>query len=211
MQINKINNTSFGMALKIDKGLKSELQTRPAEFINTLEKLGEKIADIKNYHVCFEEGRGFDNPTIRSTEYGRITDYLAGLRHEEKKLGQYYELPTGMAGESIGGFFPEEPHAFRKLYGNNAATEYKKFKTLNKYDQAAEFTRVLEQLEFNRISEEKAETAKKAAEEAAAIAKTTQQEAAVDNILSKYENDFAPIAQDEKTQTFWDKIVNLFK
>ena len=34
--------------------------------------------------------------------------------------------------------------------------------------------------------------------------------AAVDKILSKYENNFAPIVQDTKPKTIWDKIANFF-
>lgn len=213
MQVNKIDNTNFGMALKIDKGLKSELKTKPAEFLKTLDNLGEKVADVSMYHVVFEEGKGFTTPTIRCVKKGSVSDCFADLKAEERNLGKYYEFPSGMLGDTVSGFYPNEPYAFKKLYGKDAAKKYKEFKALDTYSQAAEYSRMLEQLELKRMTQEAKANSEKKFKETIQRMQQEQHERAIDELLNKYENDTIPETKVQKTESkgFWNVLKNFFK
>lgn len=213
MQVNKIDNTNFGMALKIDKGLRTELKSRPKEFLKILDNLGEEISDLKIYHVCFEEGKGFNTPTIRRKKTGREIDYFSALKGEENNLGKYYEAPAGMVGETVGGFYPNEPRIFKQLYGDKAAKKYKKFKALDIYSQAAEYSRMLEKIRTKRLIQEAKNSSEKRINELIQQAKRLKHEKMIDEIFNKYQNDVVCVVKDEKSQTkgFFNKLINMFK
>lgn len=189
MQVNKINNTNFGMALKIDKGLKKELQNQPTEFLDMLGELGNKISDVKLYSVVLEENKGLSNPAVRSATKANSPDYFLSLKSEEQNLGKWYEVPAGSLGDTSGGFYPDEPYAFRKLYGKEAAQKYKEFKALNVYDQAAEYSRILENIEVKRLIEDAKTKSSKQFAEYVQKMKQQEHESAVDELLSRYQND----------------------
>ena len=211
MQINKVDNTTFGMALKIDKKLRSELNAKPADFLKKIDKLGRKIEDVKLYNVILEEGKGLDNPVVKAHGAGS-TDQFALLKHEESLLGKYYEIPSGMPGDSVGGFYPDEPQAFRKVYGKDAEKKYKEFKALDIYDQAAEYSRILEIIDVRRLIDNEKKVAKQQFEEYTQKMMREQQESAVDELLSRYENDVKIAEKEEANKpSFWSRVGNFIK
>ena len=103
-------------------------------------------------------------------------------------MGQPYSYTNydGGGEVEVGGFHPSIPERFRARYCNKAAEEYGNFKKLSLKDQVAQYSRILEELERDRIAkEEAAAAAKRAAEEAARVARE-QKNAAINNLLDKY-------------------------
>ena len=211
MQISKIDNTSFGMALKIDKGLKKELQTQPAEILKTLDELGKKVSDVKLYDIVLEEQNGLFNPMVKKAGQQNSPDYFLSLKSEEKNLGKWYQIPSGVDGDSVGGFYPKEPFIFKDLYGKDAAIKYKEFKKLSEYDKAAEYSRMLEQRDAKRLVEEaKKKSEKQFAEEIEKI-KQHEHENAINELLNKYE--YETVTDKHKITVkkgFWDRLKTIF-
>ena len=78
-------------------------------------------------------------------------------------MGKYYEIPSGLPGETVGGFYPSIPLTFRNVYGANAEEAYAEFKKLSILDQAAEYSRMLEKIDFDKITKQELEDAKRLA------------------------------------------------
>ena len=186
MRINKIdNNVNFQMALKIDKAARAELSGLPVEHIEEIGKFAETIKDLKLFNVHLNDKLEY---SIRNSVPGSKKNYLEEFRFEESRLGKHYSRTEydGGGEVEIGGFYPDTPWEFRTRYGNNAKDEYAMFKKLNLREQIGKLSRILEELELDRIAkEDAAAAAKRAAEEAARVARE-QKTAAIDKLLDQY-------------------------
>ena len=141
MQIKAVNNTNFQMAMKINPKLEPEIAKKGQKFVTELEKYGESISDIKKYNVIFDNSF---IPQVRKAGNANGIDYFERLKREEALLGKFYERECGMAGETVGGFYPNEPQLFIIMYGKDAKAKYQEFKKLDVMAQAAEYSRMLE-------------------------------------------------------------------
>lgn len=206
MRINKIDNTNFGMALKINPKLTSEIEKKGHKFLSELDTYGEKISDVKLYNVVFDNN--LQKPKIFHHDNAE-RDFFQELKNEEVNLGKWYEVPAGFHGERRGGFFPDEPRTFMKLYGEKAKEKYADFKKLNIKDQAAEYSRMLETLEIRRMiakEKEKSEKLIKEIEESDARKKISK---AAEDLVEKYKYE-EPVADttvnNESNKSWWRRI-----
>ena len=208
MKVNSIDNTRFG-ALKINPKLRSDIARRGSDFLVALNNYGKEIDDIKLYNVVLDDS--IHNPKIFGSDKNATRDFFSELKSEEKKLGKCYEIPDGFDGDTRGGFFPDEPRVFRKLYGENAKSKYAEFKKLDIYEQAAHYSRMLEECDIKRMTAEAVEKSKKLVEE---IQKKEQEKKLyqeVDDIIARYGYE-EPLTSAETTQkqtakkSWWQRI-----
>lgn len=206
MKINKIqnNNPNFGMALRINSKLKSELLSASPETIKNLEKIGKDIENVKLYNVCYENS--IYTPAVRSAKGGK--DYFAELREQETQLGRLYTVTCG--DETYQGYNPNEPPIFGSLFGKRAAEEYEKYNKLpNNREKAAMLSKLLEEKDLKYIRAIEAQKQEKLAKEIEENKRKAQQEAAVDSILSKYQYEQKVEPKPQKTNLF-KRIANKF-
>lgn len=209
MRTNKIDGNSNFKALKINPKLRPQIINQGKEFLKVLDKCGMKISDVKLYDVVFDES--IHKPKIFSHDKYITTDYFDLLRSEENCLGKWYQIPAGLAGDTAGGFYPDEPRVFRKLYGEAAKKKYADFKKLYIYDQACEYSRMLEELDIKHMvakAKEESSNRIKEIQKNEALCKLNQQ---VDEILEKYKYE-APTEPESKPKkeiskkSWWKKI-----
>lgn len=209
MRINSVKrNQNFGMALKINSKLYPEIEKSGLSHIANLEKLGNDVKNVKLYDVCLEKDA--HDLKIRRANVNDNTDYLATFRREESKLGKWYEYTCVSSGseDTYGGYYPKEPQIFRTLYGESAATEYNKFKTLDRYKQVGELTRLLEKKDMARIEKENARIAQENAKLSKEKEEKLKLQTATNDLMDKYKADF-PEEQSEKKNLF-RRIVDKF-
>ena len=158
MRINSIdNNTTFQMSLKINPELKPEIIKRGEKFVEQLEDCARKTSTIKKYNVVLDNSL---YPKVVNSNNVIKTDYFQTLKSEESNLGRYYEIPSGVQGDTVGGFYPDVPLIFRNVYGENAKEAYMSFKKLSILSQAAEYSRLLEKLDYEKVAKQELEDAK---------------------------------------------------
>ena len=212
MRVNKVDNdTNFKMALRIDVKAQPKLQKASMETIQKFAKLGEKVSKIVFYNVFVNKDLKYE---IRTCAPSDKTDYLAKLRKEESFLGKYYEYSGVCGGCDVtsSGYYPDEPEAFRTLYGKKAREQYQRFKKLSTENQLAWYTRILEK---NLINNLKIEEAKKAAEKEefkAAEKAEKQKEAAIDNLMKRYwqsELGTGKTEKDESKKSFFRRMFRI--
>ena len=206
MHINKIdNNPNFKMALKINPELKPEIVKEGADFLTKIDNYGKQISDIKFYDVVLDES--IHTPKIYSCDKTKTKDFFAELKNEENNLGKWYEVPAGPEGDSAGGFMPNEPRVFINLYGKEAKEKYKNFKKLDSFAQAAEYSRMLEELDVKKMIAEKKEKSQKLIND---LLKKEEQEKlsrVADDIIERYRYETpvkpAGTMQDKSTKKSW--------
>ena len=208
MQVNKVdNNTNFKMALKINSNLRPKIIQKGNDFCLALNEYGKKISDVKLYNVVFDEN--LNMPKILHCKQNLTRDYFKELKAEEENLGKYYHIPSGMAGEYVGGFFPDEPRVFLKLYGKKAKAKYAAFKKLDTYHQAAEYSRMLEELDIKRIIAKEKEKSEKLIKDAQENTRQKVFERTVDSLIERYKYEH-PVQSIETTKntkkSWWQKI-----
>ena len=204
MQIHSVDNTNF-KALKISPKLRAELVKSTDRYLKSLDNYGETMADVKLYNVLFEEN--MNTPKIFHATKNTTRDYFAELKNEENYLGKYYERPAGDDGDTVGGFYPDTPMVFRKLFGENAKEKYGKFKRQDALTQAAEYSRMLEEAEIKEIN-------KRAKEEAQqSFAETLKKEnqrivnKLADELIEKFGYE-PPKDIIENKKSWWQKLFN---
>ena len=211
MRINKIdNNVNFQMALKIDKAARGKLSELPVEQIEELGKFAETIKDLNLFNVHLNENLEY---SIRSNVPGGKKNFLEEFRFEESRLGKHYSRTEydGGGEVEIGGFYPDIPWEFRTRYGSKAGEEYGVFKKLGTRDQIGKLSRILEELELERIAkEDAAAAAKRAAEEAARVARE-QKDAAINKLLDQYGYDVPKPAEVPPNEKITIKKRNFFQ
>lgn len=193
MRINNVqSNQSFGMALKINSKLYPEIEKSGLSHIANLEKLGNDVKDVKLYDVCIEKDA--HDLKIKSTKTNDDTDYLKNFRHEESQLGKWHEFTCVSAGceDTYGGYNPNEPQIFRTLYGKAAMEEYKKFRNLNKYEQVAELSKLLEKKDIAQFEIKNAQLSKEKAKLSRERAEKLKIKTATNNLMAKYQVETEP-------------------
>ena len=186
MRVNKVdNNLNFKMALMVDMAARPKLMKLSAEEINKLTDFGEKIKETVLYDVHLNKDLKYE---IRNFQPDDKMDYLAELRKEESILGKPYEYTNYCGGceETVGGWYPGQPHIFRTMYGENAKKEYDKFKALSIEGQLAQYCEMLEKIDLDRIAKRKEDAIKEAEKAKAAMAAEEKKETALNNLFDKY-------------------------
>ena len=184
MRVNSVDNTNFRMALKLNpKKMPDKLKEMPMECIIRLNQLGDKIKDIKLYDVVFEDSLV---PQVKSANTSITKDFFNEFQKEERLLGKAYEVPCGMAGETIGGFYPDEPKIFRDIYEKDASAQYKKFKKLSQIDQAGELSRLLEIRSIKQLLEQEKKKSEQGFNKIQEQAKGEQNRKAVNDLMDRY-------------------------
>lgn len=207
MRIDKIDNrTNFKMALKISPKLHPDIVKKGNPFKDFLDNYGSSISDVKLYNVVFDNN--IEMPRIFHHDSKITRDFFIELKGEEKNLGKWYDIPSGMPGESNGGFFPDEPRIFQRLYGKEAKKKYAEFKKMNIYEQAAEYSRMLEEYDVKRMVAQEREKSAKAFREAEEKEKLEKLNHAVDDIIEKYkyEEPKPDTNASKEKKNWWQKI-----
>ena len=183
MQIRSIDNTNF-QALKISPKLRAELAKSTDRYLKSLDNYGETMADVKLYNVVFDENM-----------------------RTHKIFHTIKNSPAGDDGDTVGGFYPDTPMVFRKLFGENAKEKYGKFKRQDALTQAAEYSRMLEEAEIKEIN-------KRAKEEAQqSFAETLKKEnqrivnKLADELIEKFGYE-PPKDIIENKKSWWQKLFN---
>jgi len=183
MHINSVDNTNFRMAMKINPKLESEIAKKGQNFVTELEKYGESLSGVKNYDVIFYDSF---TPQIKRADNTNNIDYFGKLKQEESILGKYYERNCGMVGETVGGFYPNEPSLFIRMYGKDAKKRYAEFKKLDIMAQAAEYSKMLEECDIEAVLKSK----KDEAERLAKVVKEEQEQEtlkkSVENLINRF-------------------------
>ena len=205
MRINTIDNTNFGMSFKINPKLSKDIAKQGENFVSDLNKYGESISDVKFYHVVLDEN--LHTPKILSDRQNITKDFFKELKNEENNLGKWYEVPAGPDGDTASGFNPDEPKVFRELFGNKAKEKYSEFKKLNLYEQAAEYSRMLEENYIQKIIAKQKAKSEKLAEEIQRNEQQKKLNQAVDNLVERYKYE-KPIEQTSVNpkKSWWQKI-----
>ena len=208
MRVNKVdNNPYFKMALKVDVAARPKLKSLPIEKVNKINEFGEKIKNITRYNVHLNKDMNYE---IRHFSPADKTDYFAKLRKEESLLGKQYEYTNLCGGceETVGGWYPDQPQAFRILYGEKAKEEYNKFKKLSLEDKLVQYTEMLEKVELDNIAKQKEEAMKAAEKAKAAATAEEQKETALNNLLEKYgyEEPAVKIDKNENKKGFFRRL-----
>lgn len=203
MQVQRVNDSTNFCALKINPKLRAEIAKRGGDYLISLDNYGNKIADVKLYHVVYDNS--IHVPKIFHDSRNVTRDYFAELKNEERYLGKYYEVPAGVDGDTRGGFYPDVPRVFTKLFGKNAKSKYAEFKKEEIFDQAAEYSRLLEELEIkSMVAEAKAE-AEQRFKEALEKESKIKLERTLDNLLDKYKYE-EPIQPEPQKNSWWKRI-----
>jgi len=191
MNILPINNNQHKYqpkfkALKIDSKVASQLEKKSPDFINKLNTIGESLAEIKRFHVVLKDPLKL-KPEIYADDvikHGN-RDYFYELKHEiEPNLGKAYYVTSG--DETFSGFNPTIPRIFEKIYGDNQETKYLEFKTLDEYEQATEYSKLLDKsiaMDEEKALKEKLAEEKRIEEERL---KKEQHRSAIANLIDKY-------------------------
>ena len=206
MQVHSVDTKTNFKALKISPKLRAEIIKRGGDYITSMDSYGKEIADVKLYNVVFDTS--LHTPKIFRDGKNVSKDYFAWLKREERYLGKHYEVPAGVDGDTRSGFYPDEPTVFTKLFGDKSKSKYAEFKKKNILEQAAEYSRLLEELEVkNLVAQEKvkAEQRFKEAEEKDIKIKL---EKTLDNLLEKYkyEEPDQNVTSESAIKRLWKRI-----
>jgi len=208
VRINRLDYPANFTALQINPKLAPEIAERGENYISQMQKYGESLSNITRYNVVFDEN--LNMPKIKSSDKDDKTDYFAQLRKEEQYLGRRYEHQCGMEGDTVSGFYPDEPSAFTRLYGKeDAKGMYSMFKELPLYEKAAEYSKILDELAARRA---KAVYDKTVAELEAIEQRSKLHDAAI-NLTEKYKYTvFVASEQKDNSQKqgIWGWLVDLF-
>lgn len=152
MQVSSVKNSnlSYGMSLKINPSLEKKLGEQSYDYLKNVKQVGEKIHDIKSYHVILADDLC---PKVKKANMQDSKDYFKEFKEEEAVLGKYCSITCG--DETHGFFNPNEPSIFRYLYKNQAAEKYNEFKKLDTINQAAELSKMLETEDLLMIEKRK--------------------------------------------------------
>ena len=207
MRINSVNNTNFQMAMKINPKLESEIAKKGPNFVTELEKYGESLSGIKNYDVIFYDSF---TPQIKRTDNINNIDYFGRLKQEESLLGKYYEMECGVVGETVGGFYPDEPSLFIRMYGKDAKEKYAEFKKLDVMAQAAEYSRMLEKCDIDAILKSKKDEAVRLAKAGKEEQEHESLKKSVENLINRYR--YIPEENTKKTEekSSWRRILGFW-
>ena len=119
---------------------------------------------------------------------------------------KHYERPAGVDGDTIGGFYPDTPHVFRELFGEEAKERYGAFRKQDTLTQTSEYSRILERLEVKKMAEEVKAKSEQTAKELAQKIEQERREIAVDNLIDKYKFEQSDSGEKSAKKSFWKKI-----
>ena len=209
MKVNSANDNTNFRAMKINPVLRTEIAKMGESFVAKLNDYGNKIADVQMYDVVLLND--IKNPKIFSADKSVTRDFFYELRQEEKCLGKWYEGSAGEEGSTSGGFYPKEPKVFQKLFGKDAKYKYAEFKQKNVYEQAMEYSRMLEELDIKMMVAKAKEKSEKRLNEYLQHAKEQELNKALDNLIEKYGAEYHEEAVDKSTEHikkahWWQKL-----
>ena len=141
MQINSINSTNFGMAMKIKPEAAEYLKSRSSAELEVIEKVGEKLKDSKIWHLEI----GKDGQRILTSPYAN--KYLGGSFHVRKPNDQFLQMRPIWMGESVGAvnMGDEYTTCIDMLSRENAMAAYKKLQNLSGIEHDAEMVKLLDE------------------------------------------------------------------
>ena len=209
MKINSVSDNTNFKAMKINPVLRSEIAKMGEDFVTKLNDYGKKIADVQMYDVVLLND--IKNPKVFSANKRVTRDFFYELKQEEKCLGEWYEGSAGEEGCTSGGFYPNEPKVFQRLFGNDAKCKYAEFKQMNVYEQAMEYSRMLEELDIKMMVAKAKEKSEKRLSEYLQQAKEQQLNKALDDLIEKYGAEYHEGAVDKPLEHvikkhWWQKL-----
>lgn len=206
MQVNNIqnHNTNFGMALKINPKLKSQLRSAHFATVERLQKIGKEVENVKLYDVCYEND--IYTPAVRKVGEKDSENYFAEMTRQEGLLGKLYTVTCG--DDIYQGYNPKYPPIFETLYKDKAYEKYKQYASLpSVHERAAELSKILEERDLMSQRTFEAKEQAKLVKENQIKEQKAKQETAIDNLLSQYQYKF-----EQKTEKvgFWKGLANKF-
>lgn len=206
MQVNNIqnHNTNFGMALKINPKLKSQLQSAHFATVERLQKIGKEVENVKLYDVCYEND--IYTPAVRKVGEKDSENYFAEMTRQEGLLGKLYTVTCG--DDIYQGYNPKYPPIFETLYKDKAYEKYKQYASLpSVHERAAELSKMLEERDLMSQRTFEAKEQAKLVKENQIKEQKAKQETAIDNLLSQYQYEFE---QKPEKVGFWKGLANKF-